>query len=508
MGTTFGGNLVDVVNGTVFPGKITVEQGKITSIERTDEAYGTYLLPGFVDAHVHIESSMLAPAEFARIAAVHGTVATVSDPHEIANVMGVDGVHYMIEEARGAALKIFFGAPSCVPATPFETSGALLSSHEVESLLQMDEIRYLAEVMNVPGVLNGDADLVKKIAAARKYAKPIDGHAPGLRGKDLEAYVRSGIVTDHECLSYDEALEKINLGMKILIREGSAARDFDTLIGLAEEHYLQCMFCSDDKHPDDLMNGHINQLVKRAVARGLDPMKVLAMASVIPVLHYGLDVGLLREGNLADFIEIDDLTTFTVLRTWVNGEIVAHDGRPRQTHRPARLVNAFAAAKKDPHDFCLEARGKKIHVIEALDGQLATHHLKEAALMKDGFVIADPQRDILKIAVVNRYQDAPPAVGFIKNIGIKEGALASSVAHDSHNIIVVGVDDAAMCHAVNTIIEHRVLDRMAKTMGSSLRAPFMTLSFMALPVIPALKISDQGLFDGEKFAFMDVFAYR
>ncbi len=534
------GNIVDVVNRRIFPGEVSVANGKIEEIVQNDSGYQTYIVPGFVDAHIHIESSMLPPAEFARIAAVHGTVATVSDPHEIANVLGVDGVRYMIQDARQAPVKIFFGAPSCVPATPFETSGASLGPQQVDELLRLDEAKFLAEVMNVPGILHRDASLMKMIESARTYGKVVDGHAPGLTGKDLETYIRAGISTDHECLSYEEAVEKINLGMKILIREGSAARDFEKLIFLAADHYQMCMFCSDDKHPDDLVEGHINQLVQRAVQRGVDVMKALTIASVNPVLHYGLDVGLLRRGDWADFLEVDNLSSFNVLKTFHDGEVVAERGQSLRARKPSSRMNNFSVRKKEVNDFALQARGRAVHVIEALDGQLITNHRVEAARVLNGMAVSDLQRDILKIVAVSRYKDARPAVGFIKNVGIGRGAIASSVAHDSHNIIAVGVTDEDICIAVNTVIEHEggicavsgdavkilplpvagimsdedyvsvaskytELDAMAKAMGSSLRAPFMTLSFMALPVIPSLKLSDQGLFDGETFQFVDVF---
>jgi adenine deaminase len=394
--------------------------------------------------------------------------------------------------------------------------------------------------MNFPGVINDDPEVIKKIENAKKYSKPIDGHAPGLRGKDLEKYVSSGISTDHECFAREEALEKIGTGMKIQIREGSAAKNFEELIPIAEENYKSCMFCSDDKHPDDLLEGHINELVKRALNYGLDIMKVLRIASVNPILHYGLDVGLLRVGDYADFLEIDNFNDFTILKTYINGEVVAEEGRSLMSKRPSKLVNNFKANKKSTSDFALPYRNGKINVIEAIDGQLITNRLVEPPRKVNGYVEPDIERDILKIVVVNRYQDAKVAIGFIKNFGLKKGAIASSVAHDSHNIISVGVDDETICRAVNLIIENKggicavagdkkivlplpiagimsnedydkvarkyiELDKMAKSLGSPLSAPFMTLSFMALPVIPKLKLSDRGLFDGEQFKFIDVF---
>ncbi len=537
---TVSGNIVDVLNSRIYSGQLKISQGRIVDIASDNRKYKTYLIPGLVDAHIHIESSMLPPSEFARIAVTKGTVATVSDPHEIANILGEAGVSYMIADAKTVPIKFYFGAPSCVPATPFETAGASLGPEEVEELLRRDEIKYLAEVMNFPGVINNDPQVIKKIENAKKYSKPIDGHAPGLRGKDLKKYVSLGISTDHECFTREEALEKIRTGMKIQIREGSAAKNFEELIPIAEKDYESCMFCSDDKHPDDLIEGHINELVKRALNYGLDIMKVLRIASVNPIFHYGLDVGLLRVGDYADFLEIDNFSDFTILKTYINGEVVAEKGRSLMSKRPSKLVNNFKTNKKSISDFALPYKNGKINVIEAIDGQLITNRLVEPPKKVSGYVESDIERDILKIVVVNRYQDARVAIGFIKNFGLKKGAIASSVAHDSHNIISVGVDDETICRAVNLIIENKggicavagdkkivlplpiagimsnedydqvarkyiELDKMAKSLGSPLSAPFMTLSFMALPVIPKLKLSDRGLFDGEQFKFIDVF---
>ncbi|RLA92534.1 MAG: adenine deaminase [Deltaproteobacteria bacterium] len=537
---TVSGNIVDVLNSRIYPGQLKISRGRIVDIASDNRKYKTYLIPGLVDAHIHIESSMLPPSEFARIAVTKGTVATVSDPHEIANILGEAGVSYMIADAKTVPIKFYFGAPSCVPATPFETAGASLGPEEVEELLRRDEIKYLAEVMNFPGVINDDPKIIKKIENAKRYSKPIDGHAPGLRGKDLKKYVSLGISTDHECFTREEALEKIRTGMKIQIREGSAARNFEELIPIGEKDYESCMFCSDDKHPDDLIEGHINELVKRALNYGLDIMKVLRIASVNPIFHYGLDVGLLRVGDYADFLEIDNFSDFTILKTYINGEVVAEKGRSLMSKRPSKLVNNFKTNKKSISDFALPYKNGKINVIEAIDGQLITNRLVEPPKKVSGYVESDIERDILKIVVVNRYQDARVAIGFIKNFGLKKGAIASSVAHDSHNIISVGVDDETICRAVNLIIENKggicavagdkkivlplpiagimsnedydqvarkyiELDKMAKSLGSPLSAPFMTLSFMALPVIPKLKLSDRGLFDGEQFKFIDVF---
>jgi adenine deaminase len=538
---TVSGNIVDVSAGRIYPGSLKIASGRIAEIVEEDHRYPTYLVPGLVDAHIHIESSLLPPSEFARIAVVHGTVATVSDPHEIANVLGVEGVRYMIENAKTVPMKFYFGAPSCVPATPFETSGASLGPEEVETLLRLKEIRYLAEVMNFPGVLFNDPIVMKKIDSARRLGKPIDGHAPGLTGADLRTYVQAGISTDHECLSQEEALEKIEAGMKLQIREGSAAKSFDTFLPVAKMHSRSCMFCSDDKHPDDLIEGHINLLVKRALVQGIDIMQALAMATVNPIVHYGLEVGLLRRGDPADFLEVDGLESFNVLRTFIDGRLVAEHGRSLLPRHSPPLVNNFRAIRKSVAEFRVSAGGKNINVIEAIDGQLITNRLVLPPTVHDGHAVADVGRDLLKMVVVNRYQEAKPAIGFVKNFGLTRGAMASSIAHDSHNIIAVGADDEDLCSAVNLVIEHQggiavasgsesgilplpiagimsnedyasvarkyvEIDRAAKSLGSTLSAPFMTLSFMALPVIPSLKLCDRGLFDGVKFEFIDLFA--
>jgi len=534
------GNIVDVLNSAIYPGTLIISDGRIVDIVREHNDYENYIVPGLIDAHIHIESSMLIPSEFARAVSIHGTVATVSDPHEIANVLGVNGVKFMIENGETVPMKFYFGAPSCVPATSFETSGAAIGVEDIEKLLQLDQIKYLAEVMNFPGVLNDDPVVSGKIRIAKKYAKPIDGHAPGLRGKDLEKYISAGITTDHECITREEALEKIELGMKILIREGSASKDFEEMIPLVEEHYGSCMFCSDDDHPDDLIKGHINDLVKRALDRGIDVMKVLRVACVNPVLHYNLDVGLLRRGDSADFIMVDSLDNFNILKTYINGEVVAEEGRSFISRGTSEIVNNFNVDKKKVGDFALPYKNGNINVIETIDHQLVTNRLIVTPKLENGCAVSDVERDILKMVVVNRYKDANVAVGFIKNFGLKNGAIASSVAHDSHNIIAVGVSDEYICKAVNLIIENRggvcavsqdheevlplpiagimsnsdyssvaeryaEIDSMAKSLGSALHAPFMALSLMALLVIPSIKLSDRGLFDSDKFEFIDVF---
>ena len=583
--STITGKLVDIHQKKIYAAEISVENGKVKSIKENPtgippiensvsstgeasaavppplgELEGAYILPGFIDAHVHIESSMLVPSEFARLAVVHGTVATVSDPHEIANVCGIEGVEFMIRNGKTVPFKFHFGAPSCVPATRFETAGASLDSDAVRKLLQSDDIYYLSEMMNFPGVLNEDEEVMKKIAAAHHLLKPVDGHAPGLRGDDAKKYIAAGITTDHECFSKEEALDKLQNGMKIIIREGSAAKNFEALIDLLHEYPNQMMFCSDDKHPDSLVEGHINQLCSRAVARGIDLFKVLRAACVNPVHHYKMKVGLLREGDAADLIVVNDLKNFGVLQTYINGELVAENGKSipesfRYKGQGRKLINNFSCNKKNIKDFEVKGisdQGKSISnsrwsddkntlqaiAIEALDGQLITNKTSFKPVLEKGSVMSDTDQDILKIVVVNRYKDAPVAKAFIKNFGLKAGALASSVAHDSHNIVAVGVDDENICEAVNMVIEHKggvsfvsddtqmivplpvaglmsdadgykvaeqysLIDKAAKYAGCTLSAPFMTLSFMALLVIPHLKLSDLGLFDGDKFELVN-----
>lgn len=564
------GQRVDIEAGKISPVEMVLDNGRIAAINPLtsgDTRFPNdppsskhplpYILPGFVDAHVHIESSLLIPSEFARLAVVHGTVATVSDPHEIANVCGLPGVEFMIANGHTVPFMFYFGAPSCVPATGFETAGASLDAAAVRTLLEKKEIRYLSEMMNFPGVLHGDPEVMKKIAAAKTLGKPIDGHAPGLTGEDARRYIEAGMSTDHECFTAPEALNKLELGMKILIREGSAAKNFDALIDLLHRYPDMIMFCSDDKHPDSLLLGHINQLCARAVARGIDVFKVLKAACLNPVRHYGLDNGLLRLGDRADLILVEDLRDFRVLKTYIGGVLVAEDGVSKIGSAPGGAgtpINQFHAMPLTPSDFVYQLvedhltaltspspTDAAIPVIEALDGQLITGKLHVPVkdfLISAGRLDANPEKDLLKIAVVNRYRPAPVALAFIRNFGLKRGALASSVAHDSHNIVAVGVDDESICRAVNLVIAqkgglscvdgslelvlplpvaglmsagdgYRVaeaytkIDKMAKGLGCTLSAPFMTLSFMALLVIPHLKLSDLGLFDGDRFGLVD-----
>lgn len=529
------GNIVDVINRRVFPGTVTFENGKISSIkEEPEKKYNCIILPGFIDSHVHIESSMLTPIEFARLASVHGTVATVSDPHEIGNVLGVKGVRYMIENGKKAPFHFYFGAPSCVPATKFETAGAEINADDIYTLFNDDKLKYLSEMMNYPGVLNQDLEVMKKIEIAKSFNLPVDGHAPGLQNEQAKNYIKAGISTDHECYALDEALGKIKYGMKIIIREGSAAKNYEALHTLIGTHPEMVMFCSDDKHPHELVQGHINKLVKRSILdHGYDIMDVLRCACYHPVIHYKLDVGLLRFGDSADFIVIDNFKDFNVLQTYIQGILVAENGKSLFKHVQGKIVNKFNSLKKSIEDFKADLKDES-PIIQAIDGELITKQFK-AKLNPENPV--DISKDILKIAVVCRYNNQKPAIAFINGFGLKKGAIASSVAHDSHNIIAVGTNDADICMAVNQIIEakggisvsldgkgeilplpiaglmspddgykvaeqYTKIDGLAKELGSNLGSPFMTLSFMALLVIPSLKLSDKGLFDGTLFKFV------
>ena len=538
--------LVDIFKKSIYPACVTIADGSIQSIQPIEEkeiSTKGYLMPGFIDSHVHIESSMLIPSEFARLAVLHGTVGTVSDPHEIANVCGMEGVEFMIDNGKQVPFKFNFGAPSCVPATIFETAGAALDSKDVTALLQKQEVKYLSEMMNFPGVLHKDPEVMKKIAAAHAAGKPVDGHAPGLMGDAAQQYIEAGISTDHECFTIEEALDKLEHGMKIIIREGSAAKNFEALADLIDDHPNSVLFCSDDKHPDSLVAGHINQLCARAIAKGMDLFNVLKVACINPVLHYKLDIGLLREGDPADFIIAEDLKEFKILQTYIDGVALLHNGTSIIKSVQTNPINQFdcesisATQLAIPENEYPSTNGF-IPVIEALDGQLITNRLSVAGKLLNNHWVANTDNDVLKMVVVNRYQKAPIAKCFIKNFGFKHGAIASTVAHDSHNIVAIGVDDIALAKAINLVIaaaggvscvdgngndlllplpvaglmsaedgywvaeQYTAIDAMAKSLGSMLSAPFMTLSFMALLVIPHLKLSDKGLFDGDKFEFI------
>lgn len=540
MSRFFSGTLTDVIAGRTFRGSFTVEDGRIVSINEDPQATGTATyIPGLVDAHVHVESSMLPPSEFARACVLHGTVATVSDPHEIANVLGLEGVRWMVENGQRVPVKFSFGAPSCVPATPFEAAGTSFAAKEVGVLLDTPGVDYLAEVMNFPAVIHRDPAIMAIVGEARRRGLRIDGHAPGLRGDDLHQYIAAGIETDHESFTLEEAREKAAKGMKIALREGSAARNFDALWPILKEFPDACFFCSDDKHPDDLLHGHINLLVARAIFHGIDPMTALRVATRNPVQHYRLPVGLLQVGDPADFTEVDSLETMRVRRTWIDGRLVAENGQTKLPPLPVDTPNHFREGKVEASDFHFPApKGETLPVIEALDGQIVTGRQDLAPKVAENQVQPDLARDLLLLTVVNRYQKAHPAMALVQNFGLREGALASSVAHDSHNIVAVGTSCESLARAVNLIFQNRgglaavtqddekvlplpiaglmsdretgevaatyeQLNRLAHTAGCRLKAPYMLLSFLALLVIPRLKLGDRGLFDVEKFAFVE-----
>jgi adenine deaminase len=537
---TLSGQVVDVVSGKIFPGKVEVTNGKITSVSQCEVAETQFILPGLIDAHVHIESSMLVPAEFARLAVVHGTTATVSDPHEIANVLGLEGIDFMINNGKLSPFKFHFGAPSCVPATGFESSGAVIDSAQIEQLLKRDDIYYLSEMMNFPGVIYGDEEVHKKLGFARKHNKPVDGHAPGLDSDNIKKYASAGITTDHECTNMVEAIDKINSGMYILIREGSAARNFDALVQLLATHPEKVMFCSDDKHPDDLVAGHINLLIKRAIKAGFKPMDVLRACTLNPVRHYKLPCGLLQTGDPADIVLVDNLKDFNIRQTYINGELVATKGKTLLPTFNYDAPNRFLASAFKTSDLEVKTGKGRSKVIKVFDGDLVTEKILLDPVIKDGNVVSDIENDVLKITVINRYEPSKPAIAFIKGFGLQRGAMASTVAHDSHNIICIGTNDADMVAVINSLVKNKggiavtdgqnldvlplpvaglmaningyevadkyeQINKKAIALGGPLKAPFMTLSFMALLVIPELKLSDKGLFDGLKFSFTELF---
>ena len=537
--TTIQGQYVDILDKRIYPAILCIEDGRIVSIIECDEAPNQFILPGFIDSHVHIESSMLVPSSFARLAVVHGTIGTISDPHEIANVCGLEGVQYMIDNGKKVPFHFFFGAPSCVPATEFETAGAVIDSTDIAKLLASPDIYYLSEMMNVPGVLHQDPEVMQKIKAAHAIGKPIDGHAPGLMGDLAKQYIAAGISTDHECFTIEEALDKLSFGMHILIREGSAAKNFEALYELIDDHPKKVMLCSDDKHPDSLLEGHINQLCARAVAKGINLFNVLRAACINPVIHYQLPTGYARVNDPANCILVGNLQDFKVIETYIDGQLVAQNGHSLIEPVQATAINQFNAHPIALSDLQLPAatypsKDGMVPVIHAIDGQLITNLVWAKPTIKDNAIVADIEKDVLKVVVYNRYHAATPKVGLIQSFGFKTGAIASTVAHDSHNIIAVGVDDESILKAINLVVHEKggiscvqgesskviglpvaglmstadpyqvandyiEIDKMAKSLGTQLGSPFMTLSFMALLVIPHIKMSDLGLFDGDQF---------
>jgi adenine deaminase len=533
------GQLIDIYKRHIYPAEITVSNQLISRIVRVTSAPDRFILPGLIDAHIHIESSMVTPGSFAMAAVSRGTTAVVSDPHEIANVLGIPGIEYMLKDAARVPLKFFFGAPSCVPATSFESSGATINSEGIEQILGNPVIKYLAEMMNFPGVIYNDTEVWKKIEIAQRLHKPIDGHAPGLRGEQLKKYVSAGITTDHECTTLEEAREKINLGMKILIREGSAAKNLDELKDLFRTEPEKIMLCSDDLHPEMLVKRHIDRLVAKLITEGFDMFDVIRSCTINPAMHYGLDTGMLQPGQPADFIIVDDFRSMNILETWINGKKVYEKNKVLFTYEKDDPVNNFNCTEIKTDNIKISAVGRKLRVIEAFDGDLITKEII-TEVQKGKIVEAELRSDILKIVVKDRYRDMPPAIGFIRGFGLKSGAFASSVAHDSHNIICAGTNDADIVTAINEVVRmkgglavangnrinslplpvagimsdepvhivasaYEKLSDLVKSYGSIMSAPFMTLSFMALLVIPELKLSDSGLFDGREFRHVSLF---
>lgn len=528
------GNLVDVFTEDVYPAEVTFDK-EIVSIQKIDQEQSLYILPGFIDSHIHIESSMLCPSRFAEAAIPHGTTCTISDPHEIANVVGMEGIEYMIKDAQ--VLKVYYTAPSCVPATAFETSGGTITDKDIDTLFKRYNLISLGEVMNFPGVILKNYEIMKKIAVAKKYEKPIDGHAPGLSGADLKAYCDQGISTDHECTSLEEAQEKQNLGMKIMIREGTAPKNLKALLGL---DYDRCFLVSDDLHAEDLQKGHIDCLLKKAVSHGIDPVKAVKMVTINPAEHYSLNNGVIAPQRAADIVLVDDLSQFSVKKVFIDGVLQAVDGKPLFTVNPIQLKSTLSTTRVSPSDYAVRSENPtvKVRVITVVEGQLCTKASEAYLSCENGVVLTDTEQDILKLAVVERYGHNRIAIAFVRGFGLKEGALASSVAHDSHNIICVGVSDRCMAEAVVTLRDieggivscntetrflklpvgglmsyepvdtvaeyHKEVEEYAQKMGCTLENPFMQLSFLALLVIPELKLSDKGLFDSERFAFVDV----
>ena len=539
------GHIVDVVRREIYDGELVVEGERIVEVRRCELGDGvwSYLLPGFIDSHVHIESSMMVPRKFARIAAIHGTTGVIADPHEIGNVLGVEGVDYMIRSGREAQLNFCFGAPSCVPAVggDIETSGAVIGADDIEKLMERDDIGYLAEMMNYPGVLSGDKEVLRKIEAARRNGKPVDGHAPGLTGRQRDMYTATGISTDHECSTIEEGRSCINAGMKVIIREGSAAKDYERLSPLIGESPNMVMLCTDDCHPDDFVRGHINSIVKRAIADGYDLWDILQVACVNPQKHYNQHWGLLQAGDPATYIMVDSLNQhFRVESTVIRGqEVFNYNASLPSEISPkgdedvyTQFPNRFMAKPITAADISIDIKsGDTVHVILASDGSLLTQHEK---ILLTGNPLTDmryPWNEVQKIVVYNRYEpDAKPVVGLIRGFGIKCGAIAGSVAHDCHNIVAVGSNDEYLVRAINRVIEMKggqvvvgpdemldiplpiaglmapmsgheiafrtlLLHEMVRTIGCPMKSPFITMAFMCLPVIPEIKITDKHLMD-------------
>ncbi len=547
-----GGRVVDVFTRRIVEGDVALVGDAIAGIGRYDgagriELDGRYVAPGFIDAHVHIESAMVSPGAFARAVAPRGTTQVVADPHEIANVMGAAGIAYMLDASEGLPMRICYALPSCVPATPLETAGARLAAGDLAPFFGHRRVVALGEMMNFPGVVAADPEVLEKIEQARARQKPVDGHAPGLSGAALQAYLAAGIGTDHEYTTFKEAEEKLRFGMHVLVREGTGAKNLEDLVPLIDDRTCRrMMWCTDDRHPHDLIDdGHIDALVRKAISLGVEPLTAVQMATLNPAEYYGLaDAGAVAPGRRADLVVFSDLRRLQVETVICRGKIVAEDGRLKPEsglpgpEPPAPVMNI----DPDRLDFSLPAGGRRIRVIGLVEGQIFTRSETAEVRIKEGMAEADPQRDILKLAVVERYSgDGKTGIGFVRGFGLAAGAIASSVAHDSHNIVCAGACDADMKAAVHKVAQMggglavaadgRVraslalpiaglmaegslpevrsgldaLTAAARALGAALADPFMSLSFLALPVIPELKLTDRGLIDVEAFQPVSLF---
>ncbi len=542
--------LVNVISGEVHAADIAIHEGRVVGFgayeaHQVVDLNGRFVCPGFMDAHVHLESSMVQPSEFARAVVPKGTTGVVCDPHEIANVLGLEGVRYMLAASEGLPLRVYVMAPSCVPATHMESAGAILTADDIASLWEHERVLGLAEMMNFPGVLFRVPEVLAKIQAAG--SRPVDGHAPGLSGLDLNAYITAGVRSDHECTDLEEAREKLRRGMHIMIREGTTARNLQALLPLVTaENAFFCHFCTDDRHPDTLLSeGHIDSIVREAIAWGLSPVMAIQMATIHTAHYFGLqNQGAVAPGYWADLLVLDDLETVRISKVYAGGQLVAQEGKALFDRGPQSPVPLPSSVRVDAGalDLTLAVGEGTARVIGVIPGQIVTEDLRLEPTVRDGKVVSDPARDILKMAVIERYRGTGQVgVGLVKGIGLKQGAIASSVAHDSHNIVVIGTNDGDMRAAAAAIVEMQggqvvvmdgqvtaacplpiaglmsdrpleevrqqveALTEAARAQGCVLEDPLMTMSFLALPVIPVLKLTDLGLVDVTRFSLVPVF---
>jgi len=545
-------SIINVFSGEIIPGSIAVAKGYIAGFgsypaKRVVDMKGRFVAPGFIDAHVHIESSMSCPAEFARCVLPHGTTTVAADPHEIANVLGAEGIGYMIDSSKDQPVNIYYTLPSCVPATDMETSGAKLGADDLLPFMNNSQIIALAEMMNFPGVIYRDNEVLRKIEGMKKQRKPVDGHAPGLTGRDLHAYISAGISSDHECTTEKEAKEKLNAGMHIMIREGTGAKNLKNLLPIINRQTSRrLMWCTDDRHPHDIIKeGHIDFIVRSAIRMGLDPLTAIQMATINTAEYFGLNnVGAIGPGRQADLVVFSDIKNPVIEEVYFRGNLAAREGKILPEIKKPAPLNIWPSMNVDIDkiDFSIPAVSRQARVIEIIPHQLITGQSLIKVAVSGNSAISDIKRDILKIAVVERHKGTGnTAVGFVRGFDLKQGALASSVAHDSHNIIIVGTNDEDMKTALEAVFKmggglaaasngkilanlslpiaglmslqpvktiKEKLDNLidiSREFGSSLNDPFMTLSFLALPVIPELKITDKGLVDVAKFRIVPLF---